>query len=473
MENQKRGNFTSNLGFVLATAGSAIGLGNLWRFPYLAAKDGGGLFLLIYIVLVLTFGFALMTAEIAIGRKTGVGPLQAYGRMHKKFNFLGWIATFVPFFIFPYYCVIGGWIVQYGFTYATGGAGQIYESGAGNFFTNFITSPWGPIICFLVFMGVSALIVLLGVEKGIEKASKIMMPILLVLIIGIVVFSLTLSHTDADGTTRTAWEGLAIYLIPNFEGITFSKFISILLDAVGQLFYSLSVAMGIMITYGSYAKKDSNLISSINQIEIFDTGVAVLAGLIIIPTVFVFQGQEGLAASGPSLMFVSLPQVFEQMGIWGHIIGALFFILVFFAAITSSISLMEAVTASIIDKFHLKRPVATAICFFSAVVIGIIVCLGYNVFYLNIPFPNGSVGQILDLLDYITNNLMLPIVALLTCVLIGWVCGPKSVIDEVSIGLNGMRFRRQKLFVVMIKFVAPVLLFVILLQAFNLLSFLG
>ncbi len=474
MEKNTRGNFTSNIGFVLATAGSAIGLGNLWRFPYLAAKDGGGLFLLIYIILVLTFGFTLMTAEIAIGRKTGVGPLQAYGHMDKRFGFLGWIATAVPIIIFPYYCVIGGWIVQYGFTYITGGAAkQIYETGADTFFSSFITSHWAPIICLLIFMGASALIVLFGVEKGIEKASKIMMPILFLLIIGIAIYSLTLSHTDENGVKRTALDGLKIYLVPNFDGITFSKFISILLDAVGQLFYSLSVAMGIMITYGSYAKKESNLVKSINQIEIFDTGVAVLAGLIIIPSVFVFQGSEGLAASGPSLMFVSLPRVFEQMGVWGHIIGALFFILVLFAALTSSISLMEAVVTSIIDKFKIKRSTATLITFIGSIVIGIVVCLGYNLFYFNITLPNGSPAQILDILDFITNNLMLPVVALLTCVLVGWVCKPKSVIDEVSVGLGGKKFARKGLFVVMIKFIAPVLLIVILLQAFNLLSFLN
>ena len=185
----KRGNFTGNLGFILATAGSAIGLGNLWRFPYLAAKDGGGLFLLIYIILVLTFGYTLMTAEIAIGRKTGVGPLQAYGKMNGKFGFLGWLATAVPSIIFPYYCVIGGWIVNYGATYISGNANKIYEAGADRFFEQFIANPITPIVCLFVFMGLSALIVLLGVEKGIEKASKIMMPILLVLIIGIAVYA--------------------------------------------------------------------------------------------------------------------------------------------------------------------------------------------------------------------------------------------------------------------------------------------
>ncbi len=470
----KRPNFTGNLGFILATAGSAIGLGNLWRFPYLAAKDGGGLFLFIYIILVLTFGYTLMTAEIAIGRKTGIGPLQAYGKMDRRFGFLGWLATAVPMIIFPYYCVIGGWIVNYGTTYVSGNAGNIYATGASDFFSGFITNPITPIICLFIFMGLSALIVLLGVEKGIEKASKIMMPILLVLIIGIAIYSLTLSHYDeATGTTRTAWDGLKIYLIPNFKGLTVGKFFSILLDATGQLFYSLSVAMGIMITYGSYAKKESDLVSSINQIELFDTGVAILAGMIIIPTVFVFQGTEGLAKSGPSLMFVSLPQVFEQMGVVGHIVGALFFVLVFFAALTSAISLMEAVTASIIDRFHLTRPIATTLCLAASLVIGVIVCLGYNVLYCDIPLFNGTTGQILDLLDYLTNSLMLPIVALLTCLLVGWVCKPHCVLDEIKIGHKSEVIHREKLFVVMIKFVAPMLLFVILLQAFNVFAFLG
>lgn len=470
MEKQKRGQFTGNLGFILATAGSAIGLGNLWRFPYLAAKDGGGLFLLVYIVLALTFGFTLMTAEIAIGRKTGIGPLQAYAKMDRRFGFLGWIASAVPLIIFPYYCVIGGWIVQYAFTYLRGGAGEIYQTGAGNFFSGFITNPWAPLVCFLIFMGLSAVIVLLGVEKGIEKASKIMMPILFIIIIGIAVYSLTLKHTDENGVTRTAWQGLKIYLVPSFKGLTVGKFFTVLLDAVGQLFYSLSVAMGIMITFGSYAKKDSDLVTSINRIEIFDTGVAILAGLIVIPSVFVFQGVEGLSSSGPGLMFVSMPSVFEQMGFLGHVVGALFFVLVFFAAITSSISLMETVTASLIDRFHLKRSRATALCFVLSAAIGTVVCLGYNALYCDIPLPNGTTGQILDLLDYVSNSLMLPVVALLTCVLVGWVCKPRSVLDEVKIGMGDKRFHREKLFVAMIKFVCPALLFLILLQAFNLFS---
>ena len=314
MENKKRGGFTSNIGFILAAAGSAVGLGNLWRFPYLAAKNGGGLFLLVYVILAVTFGFALMTTEIAIGRKTGVGPLLAYGKMNKKFGFLGWIATAVPLIIFPYYCVIGGWVAKYGFTYVTGGAKNIYSSGSGEFFNGFITANVSAIVWLLIFMGITAVIVILGVEKGIEKASKIMMPALLIIILGIAIFSLTLKHTDDNGVTRTALEGFKIYVIPNFNGITLPKFFGVLLDAMGQLFYSMSLAMGIMITYGSYTNKNDNLVKSVNQIEIFDTAVALLAGLIIIPTVFAFNGNEGLESSGPGLMFVSLPEIFRQMG---------------------------------------------------------------------------------------------------------------------------------------------------------------
>lgn len=471
MENKKRGSFTSNLGFILAAAGSAVGLGNLWRFPYLAAKNGGGLFLLIYVILAVTFGFALMTTEIAIGRKTGVGPLMAYGKMNPKFNFLGWISTAVPLLIFPYYCVIGGWVSKYAFTYATGNGTDIYKAGFGEYFNGFISHNLSSILWLLGFMGVTSVIVMLGVEKGIEKASKILMPTLLIITVGIGIFSLTLSHTDESGVTRTALEGLKIYLIPDFTGITLPKFFGILLDAVGQLFYSMSLAMGIMIAYGSYSGKNDNLVKSVNQIELFDTSIALLAGLIVIPTVFVFNGKEGLASSGPGLMFVSLPEIFEQMGFVGHIVGALFFVLVLFAALTSSISIMEAIVSSTVDKFKISRIKASIIIILIGIAVGVVVCLGYSLFYFEYKLPNGSVGQILDILDYIANNLMLPVVALLTCILV-WVCGTKSITDEVECGLDGKAFRRKKMYNVMIKFVTPVLLVLILLQSFNLFDFL-
>lgn len=476
MEKKSRGSFTGNLGFVLAAAGSAVGLGNLWRFPYLAAKGGGGLFIMLYIILSLTVGFALMSAEIAIGRKTGMSPLQAYGKLNSKFKFLGYLATIVPLIIFPYYCVIGGWVTKYATTYTFGGANQLYADGAGNFFSSFISATWSPLIYFLVFMVITGIIIVLGVEKGIEKFSKILMPALIIIIVGIAIYTFTLpSYTDENGT-RTVWQGLKIYLVPSFKGITVSKFFTILLDAFGQMFYSLSIAMGILITYGSYCKKESNLISSVNQIEIFDTGVALLAGLIVIPSVYLFQGAEGLTKSGPSLMFVSLPAIFEQMGTIGTIVGALFFVLVFFAALTSSISLMETIASSIIDRFHLSRPVATAITFAFSTAVGVIVCLGYSdsIFNVNINLPNGAKNQqILDLLDYIANSILLPVVALVTCFLVGWFYKPKGIIEEIEIGLNGKPFYRKGLFVTVIKYVAPVLLVIIMLQAFNVFSFLG
>ena len=476
MEKKSRGSFTGNLGFVLAAAGSAVGLGNLWRFPYLAAKDGGGLFILLYIVLSLTVGFALMAAEIAIGRKTGLSPLQAYGKLNSKFKFLGYLATIVPLIIFPYYCVIGGWVTKYAVTYSTGGAAHLYETGAGNFFTSFISATASPLIYFLVFMVITGVVIVLGVEKGIENFSKILMPTLVFLIIGIAIYTFTLPAISDENGTRTVWQGLKIYLVPSFKGITAPKFFSILLDAFGQMFYSLSIAMGILITYGSYSKKDSNLITSVNQIEIFDTGIALLAGLIIIPSVYLFQGAEGLQKSGPSLMFVSLPSIFEQMGVVGTVVGALFFVLVFFAALTSSISLMETIASSIIDRFHLTRPVATALTFVVSTVIGAIVCLGYSdtIFNVNINLPNGAQNQqILDLLDYIANSILLPIVAVITCFLVGWFYKPKGIIEEIEIGLDGKTFYRKGLFVVTIKYVAPVLIAIIMLQAFNVFSFLG
>ena len=289
---QKRSNFTGSLGFVLAAAGSAVGLGNIWRFPYLAAKDGGGIFLLVYIILALTFGFALLTTEIAIGRKTAQSPLTAYKVLNAKWGWIGVVACIVPMMILPYYSAIGGWILKYLFAFLTGGAPTAAE--ADGFFGGFITSPVEPILWFVLFLGATTFVVYKGVNAGIEKMSKVMMPILLVLIICIAVFSLTLTHTDAEGVTRTGLQGLKVYLVPNFEGMTASKLLTVVTDAMGQLFYSISVAMGIMITYGSYVKKDTNLTKSVNQIEIFDTAVAFLAGMMIIPAVYAFMGESNL-----------------------------------------------------------------------------------------------------------------------------------------------------------------------------------
>ena len=462
---QKRSNFSGSLGFVLAAAGSAVGLGNIWRFPYLAAKDGGGIFLLVYIILALTFGFALLTTEIAIGRKTAQSPITAYKVLNPKWGWIGIAACIVPMMILPYYSAIGGWILKYLSAYLTGGAPSAAE--ADGFFGGFITSPVEPIIWFVIFLAATTFIVYKGVNAGIERMSKVMMPILLVLIICIAFFSLTLSHTDAEGITRTGLQGLKVYLVPNFEGMTASKLLTVVTDAMGQLFYSISVAMGIMITYGSYVKKETNLTKSVNQIEIFDTAVAFLAGMMIIPAVYAFMGPEGLNNSGPGLMFKALPKVFDAMGGIGTVVGIAFFVMVFFAALTSSISIMEALVASFMDKFHMDRKKATLVNALIALVVGIIVCMGYTAFYFEASFGTVAAGQILDVLDYISNSILMPVVAIATCILVGWVVKPKTVIDEVT--RNGEAFGRKSLYVAMVKYITPVMLVILLAKSLNIL----
>lgn len=467
MHREKRNSFSGSLGFVLAAAGSAVGLGNIWRFPYLAAKDGGGIFLAMYIILALTFGFTLLTSEVAIGRKTKQSPLTAYGHLSKKWGFLGVFACVVPMLILPYYCAIGGWVLKYFITFLS-------ESGAtaaatDGYFTGFITSEAEPIIMMVIYMAVTSGVILLGVNKGIESFSKILMPILVLLVIGIAVFSVSIHYTDAEGITRTGWEGFQIFVIPDFKGMTVKGFFTVLLDAMGQLFYSLSVAMGIMITYGSYVKDSDNLGKSINRIEFFDTLVAFLAGVMIIPAVYVFMGREGMAASGPSLMFVSLPKVFAEMGSAGRFVGCLFFAMVLFAALTSSISIMEAVVSSFMDKFKLSRTKAAITEAIIALLGGLAVCFGYNFWYFDLTLPNGTVGQILDVMDYISNYVLMPVIAIGTCILIGWVLKPKTVIEEVT--RNGEKFGREKLYIVMIKYITPVLLLILLLKSLGIITF--
>ena len=447
---------------MLAAAGSAVGLGNIWRFPYLAAKDGGGLFLVVYLILALTFGFALLTTEVAIGRKTKQSPLTAYNELKKGWKFLGILGCLVPVIIMPYYCAIGGWVLKYLTVYLTGQGTAAAED---TYFTGFITQEAQPIVFMVIFLVACAFVIYRGVNKGIESMSKIIMPALVILVIIISVFSLTLKHSDGD-TVRTGLQGLKVYVVPSLEGITFSSFLSVVVDAMGQLFFSLSVAMAIMIAYGSYVSDDANLVTSINQIEIFDTAIAFLAGVMIIPAVYTFMGTEGMAASGPSLMFVSLPKVFASMGAIGNLVGVLFFAMVLFAALTSGVSIMEAVVSSIMDQFHVSRTKATIIEGIIALVAGVFVCLGYNQLYFEFKLPNGATAQILDIMDYISNNLLMPIVAIATCILVGWIIKPKTVIEEAE--KNGEKFGRRTLFIVMIKYIAPVMLFVLLLKSVGL-----
>lgn len=432
---KKRGSFSGGLGFVFAAAGSAVGLGNLWRFPYLAAQYGGGIFLLVYLILAVTFGFALLTAEIAIGRKTKLSPVLAYKKLNKKFSFLGYIATLVPIIIVPYYCVIGGWVTKYVTVYAQGLVAPAAKDG---YFSDFIGHPIAPLVFFLIFMLISIVVIMLGVKKGIEKLSKFLMPLLVVLTIGIAIYALTLPN---------AMEGVKYYLIPDF-----SKFsILTVAGAMSQLFYSMSIAMGIMITYGSYTRDDVNLTKSVNRIEFFDTLVALLAGLTIIPAVYIFSGEEGLSSQGAGLMFMTLPKVFQQMP-GGNIIALLFFVLVFFAAITSSISIMEAIVSSLMDKFHLKRIPCCLIVIGICLILGIPSSLG-NGLWANIKILG---MDFLTFFDYISNSILMPIVAFCTCILVGWVIKPKALTDEIT--KNGEKFGRKKLFNVMIKYIAPICL---------------
>lgn len=461
---EKRKSFSGSIGFVLAAAGSAVGLGNIWRFPYLAAKDGGGLFLVMYLVLALTFGFTLLITEIAIGRKTKQSPLTAYRQLSKRWSFLGVFACLVPVIILPYYCVIGGWVLKYFCAFLTGEGAEAAEDG---YFNEFISGDMEPIVMMAIFLLVVAFIIFRGVNKGIESSSKIIMPVLILLVVMISVFSVTIRYTE-NGVTRTGLQGLKIYLVPNLDGLTVKGFFSVLMDAMGQLFFSLSVAMGIMVAYGSYVRDDADMKASVNRIEIFDTAVAFLAGVMIIPAVYTFMGTEGMAASGPSLMFVSLPKVFQSMGSAGNVIGCMFFAMVLFAAITSAMSVMEAVVSSLMDQFHLSRIKAASIEAVIALVGGVIVCLGYNKLYFEVKLPNGVKGQILDIMDYISNNILMPVVAIGTCILIGWIVKPKTVIDEVE--KSGCKFGRKRLYLVMIKVIAPVLLLILFLKSLGLVT---
>ncbi len=452
-----RGSFGSKIGFILAAAGSAVGLGNIWRFPYLAAKYGGGLFLLVYLIFAITFGFTLMLTEIAIGRRTGKSVIGAYKTVDKRFAPLGWLAAAIPALILPYYCVIGGWVLKYMTIFITGGGSEIATKSYGtasdgsdiSFFSDFISHAGQPAIFFVIYVLVGSIAVLLGVEKGIEKVSKILMPVLLVLIVGIGIYTLTL---DGSG------EGLKYYVVPDKDSITPSMLLKTIAAAVGQLFYSMSIAMGIMVTYGSYMRKEDSIEGSVRQIEVFDTAVAFLAGLIIVPAVFVFSGKDKLNA-GPGLMFITLPKVFDSMPA-GQFIGAAFFILVALAALTSSISLMETVTAVVIEKFKLSRVKSCVIVIIFTLIVGMLSVLGYSTWSDVEIFGM----QILDFFDFSTNNIMMPILAFLTCIMIGYVVKTKYIEEEVIHGEK--KFQSKGLYNVMIKVVCPICMIIILITPF-------
>ena len=438
--------FSNRMGFILATAGAAVGLGNIWRFPYLAAEYGGGIFLLIYLLLVVTLGFTIMITEIAVGRSTGCGVLGAFAKISRKWRFIGYLSLMVPCIILPYYSVIGGWVMKYGFEFITGGGAGI-ASNAEGFFAAFTGSIASPIFWSVLFILITAVIMLFGVKKGIERTSRVLMPVLFVMLIGLAIYCICMPG---------GLDGLAYYLYPDFSKFSFEAVVA----AMGQLFYSLTLGFGVMITYGSYLAKKENLEKSVHIIEIFDTGVAVLAGLLIVPAAFVFSGgsPESLGA-GPGLMFEALPQVFETFP-GGDIVGALFFICVFFAALTSAICMYEVPVAALMEKFSIRRPAAVGIVTVFSIVVAVFVCLGYNV----LDFVAIAGYNIFGMLDFFANSLLLPVVAILTCILIGWIVKPKVVIDEIEDG--GHVFKMKKIYLFVLKYFAPVAITLILLSNF-------
>lgn len=441
-----RGSFTGKLGFVLSAAGSAVGLGNLWRFPYLAAQYGGGLFVLVYVLLAIFFGLTLLMLEIAIGRHTGKSVIGAFSKLNSKFKWFGYICVIVPILIVPYYCVIGGWVVKYGWSFLVGSEGLV-GSGADTsaFFGAFISDAWSPLIFFLIFAAVTVLIVAFGVQKGIEKMSKILMPALAIMVIFLMIYVLC---------QPGAWVGVEYTLLPDFSKFKFET----VLGALGQLFYSMSIGMCIMITYGSYMKKNVSIKSSSMQIAICDSLFAIIASLVIIPAVYAFSAnpEVALQKGGPTLMFVHVANVFNSLPA-GRIIAVIFFLLVFFAAVTSSVSLVESIVAVLCEDNRMKRVTACLIVFGVVLVLGTLSSLGYGA----LDFVEILGKSILDFFDLISNYILLPIVAILTCVIAGWFIDKNIIPNEIGLTKNkGL----TSYFNIIIKYVAPVCIFIILIS---------
>jgi NSS family neurotransmitter:Na+ symporter len=442
--NHKRSSFSGKLGFVLSAAGASVGLGNIWRFPYLAAKYGGGIFLLIYIILALTFGYTMIMAETSLGRMTKRSPVGAYESFGKsKLLSAGWINAVIPILIVPYYSVIGGWVIKYLFEYLLG-HGQALA--ADDYFSGFISNGFSAEICFLVFTMFTVVIIYMGVRNGIERVSKFMMPILVILSVIIAVYSVT---------RPGAMAGVKYFLVPNLENFSWMTVVS----AMGQMFYSLSIAMGILVTFGSYMKKDTSIEDSTKNVEIFDTAIAIMAGLMIIPAVFAFSGGDpDTLQAGPSLMFITLPKVFAGMG-FGTGTGILFFLLVLFAAVTSSIALTESAVSTFEDELHWSRKKATVFMTVVMIVLGTLSCLGYG------PLAGITVigMQFLDFFDFLTNSVMMPIAAIATCLLVSRVIGVEKIENEVTEG--GHLFKRKVIFQFMIKYLCPIFAAIILVSS--------
>jgi NSS family neurotransmitter:Na+ symporter len=436
--------FSSRLAFIFAASASAIGLGNLWRFPALAAQYGGGAFLITYFILVVTFGFTLMMAEVTLGRSTRLSAIGAYRKLNRRFSFIGTLTALVPIIILPYYCVIGGWILRYIGAFVIGEGTQAADGGA--FFDAFITSPIPVVALAIVFILATMAVVGVGLRNGIERLNRVLMPALLVLSVGLSIYALTIPG---------ALDGLAYYLIPRLEDFGLKTVIA----AMGQMFFSLSLAMGIMITYGSYISRKDNLERGVRRIEVFDTLVAFLAGLMIIPAVFAFGGVEAARQAGPSLMFVTMPQVFATQA-FGQVVGVLFFVLVLFAALTSAISIAQTVVSIFIDRFGWRHQKAVIVVTVLAIAMALPPALGFSTLSgVTLPLGDASLS-ILDVMDFFSNSILMPLVALLTCLFVGHWLKPSFVFDEVDRS-PGAHFRARRLFWVMIRYIAPAFLLTI------------
>ena len=443
--NTGRSSFSGKIGFVLSAAGASVGLGNIWRFPYLAAKYGGGIFLVVYILLALTFGYTMIVAETSLGRLTKKSPVGAYSSFGSSRVLLagGWINAIIPILIVPYYSVIGGWVVNYLVDYLSG---KTQEVAADGYFSAFISDGLSAELCFVVFSLIVLVIIYAGVQNGIERVSRFMMPILVVLSVIIAIYSIT---------RPGALDGVKYFLIPNPANFSWMTVVT----AMGQMFYSLSIAMGILITFGSYMKKDTSIEKSAEQVEIFDTAIAIMAGLMIIPAVFAFSGGDAEALqAGPALMFITIPKVFASMGL-GTVTGCMFFLLVLFAALTSSIALTESAVSTFEDEFKWSRRKATTVIGVITIALGSLSALGYG------PLADVTIigMQFLDFFDFLTNTVMMPIAAIATCLLISKVVGVQRIEEEVM--QNGGKFRRKKIFCFMIRYLCPVFAGIILLSS--------
>ena len=442
-QKNKRSTFSGKIGFVLSAAGASVGLGNIWRFPYLAAKYGGGIFLLIYILLALTFGYTMIVAESALGRmtrKSPVGAFKAFGKKAGWLSFGGWINAIIPVLIVPYYSVIGGWVIKYLIEYVKGNGTKLAADG---YFSEFISNGASTEICFVIFCLFTLSIIYAGVRNGIERVSKFMMPILVVLSVIIAIYSVT---------RPGAIEGVKYFLVPNLKNFSWMTVVA----AMGQMFYYLSIAMGILITFGSYMKKDSSIEDSTRNVEVFDTAIAIMAGLMIIPAVFAFSGGDpDTLQAGPALMFITIPKVFANMG-FGTIVGILFFLLVLFAAVTSSIALTESAVSTFEDEIGWSRRKSTAVIGIIMIALGTLSCLGYG----PLAFVKIIGMQFLDFFDFLTNSVMMPIAAMMTSIFVSKVVGIDRIEEEIRHGEAA--FRRKKIFVVMIKYLCPIFAMIIL-----------